>query len=75
MFPFPRDLPHPATEPASPASAGGFFTTEHLRSPHGGITAFVKDPAFHLVRTLQGIEVQSLQPREGAHQNLAMRTT
>ena len=42
-FPSPRYLPHPAIEPVSPALAGGFFTTEHLRSPYGGITAFVKD--------------------------------
>ena len=27
-FPFPGDLPDPGTEPASPASAGGFLTTE-----------------------------------------------
>ena len=27
-FPSPGDLPHPGNEPASPASAGGFFTTE-----------------------------------------------
>ena len=27
-FPSPGDLPHPGIEPASPALAGGFFTTE-----------------------------------------------
>ena len=27
-FPSPRDLPNPGIEPASPALAGGFFTTE-----------------------------------------------
>jgi len=27
-FPSPGDLPDPETEPASPALAGGFFTTE-----------------------------------------------
>ena len=27
-FPSPRDLPDSGTEPGSPASAGGFFTTE-----------------------------------------------
>ena len=26
-FPSPGDLPHPGTEPASPALVGGFFTT------------------------------------------------
>ena len=30
-FPPPGDLPDPGIEPASPALAGGFFTTE----PHG----------------------------------------
>ena len=28
LFPSPGDLPHPEIEPASPALAGGFFTTE-----------------------------------------------
>ena len=27
LFPSPGDLPDPGTEPASPALAGGFFTT------------------------------------------------
>ena len=27
-FPFAGDLPDPGTEPMSPATAGGFFTTE-----------------------------------------------
>jgi len=27
-FPSPGDLPNPGIEPASPALAGGFFTTE-----------------------------------------------
>ena len=27
-FPSPGDLPDPGTEPTSPASAGGFFTTK-----------------------------------------------
>ena len=27
-FPSPGDLPHPGIEPASPASAGGFFATK-----------------------------------------------
>ena len=35
-FPPPEDLPDPEIEPssfASPALAGGFFTTDHLGSP------------------------------------------
>ena len=36
-FPYPGDLPHPAMEPVSPGSAGGFFTTEPLRKPIPGL--------------------------------------
>ena len=32
-FPTPEDLPDPGIEPASPALAGGFFTTEASRKP------------------------------------------
>ena len=32
-FPSPGDPPDPGIEPASPALAGGFFTTEHQGSP------------------------------------------
>ena len=32
-FPSPRDLPHPETEPVSPALAGGFFTAEPPEKP------------------------------------------
>ena len=32
-FPSPGDLPDPGMEPASPALAGGFFTTELPGSP------------------------------------------
>ena len=32
-FPSPGDLPEPATEPASPALACGFFTTEPPGEP------------------------------------------
>ena len=32
-FPFPGDLPNPEVEPASPALAGGFFTTEPPGEP------------------------------------------
>ena len=32
-FPSPRDLPDPVVEPASPALAGRFFTTEPPRKP------------------------------------------
>ena len=33
-FPTPRDLPYPGTEPASPALAGRFFTTEPSMKPN-----------------------------------------
>ena len=32
-FPSPRDLPDPGSEPASPAFASRFFTTEPLGKP------------------------------------------
>ena len=32
-FPSPGDLPHPGIQPASPALAGGFFTTEPPEKP------------------------------------------
>jgi len=32
-FPSPEDLPDPGIKPASPALAGGFFTTEAPRKP------------------------------------------
>ena len=32
-FPSPEDLPNPGIEPASPAMADGFFTTEPLGKP------------------------------------------
>ena len=34
-FPSPGRLPDPGIEPASPALAGGFFTTEPPRKPRG----------------------------------------
>ena len=34
-FPPPGDLPNPGIKPASPALAGGFFTTEPLGKPIG----------------------------------------
>ena len=33
-FPFPGDTPNPSIEPASPALAGGFFTTEPSGKPN-----------------------------------------
>ena len=33
-IPFPSDVPHPGIEPASPALAGRFFTTELPAKPH-----------------------------------------
>ena len=38
-FPFPGDLPNPGIEPTSPASAGGFFTTETPEKPTFQITS------------------------------------
>ena len=35
-FPPPGDLPHPGTEPTSPALAGRFFTTVSLGKPRHG---------------------------------------
>ena len=32
-FPSPGDLPEPGIKPRSPASAGGFFTTEPAEKP------------------------------------------
>ena len=37
-FPSPGDRPDPGMEPASPASAGGFFTRSHLGSPVSSFT-------------------------------------
>ena len=34
-FPSPGDLPDPGIEPAAPAWAGGFFTTELPGKPYG----------------------------------------
>ena len=36
-FPTPEDRPVPQLEPASPALAGGFFTTEPPRKPVKGL--------------------------------------
>ena len=36
-FPPPGGLPHPGIKPASPASAGGFLTTELLGKPTGSL--------------------------------------
>ena len=45
-FPFPRDLPNPGIEPASPALAGGFFTTEPPGKPLDKNTAYVFEGDF-----------------------------
>ena len=37
LFPSPGDLPDPGIKPASPALAGGFFTTEAPRKPVKGL--------------------------------------
>ena len=39
LFPSPGDLPNPGIKPASPALAGGFFTTEPPGNPTPPITA------------------------------------
>ena len=36
-FPPPEDLPDPGIKPASPALAGGFFTTELPEKPASGL--------------------------------------
>ena len=39
-FPSPGDLPNPEMKPASPALAGGFFTTEPPGKPMLRVVAF-----------------------------------
>ena len=47
-FPSPRDLPDPGIEPASPALAGGFFTSEPPGKPCTYLfAAFIKIVIFH----------------------------
>ena len=41
-FPSPRDLPESGTEPASPASTGGFFTAEPPAKPRSCIDVSAK---------------------------------
>ena len=45
-FPSPRDLPKPGIEPASPALAGRFFTTESAGKP---VVLSTLDILFHLM--------------------------
>ena len=40
-FPSPGDLPNPGIKPTSPASAGGFFTTEPPGKPSFWLTALL----------------------------------
>ena len=42
-FPFAGDLPDPGTEPMSPATAGGFFTTEPPRKSDRYIHTHIDD--------------------------------
>ena len=42
-FPPPEDLPNPGTEPASPALAGGFFTTEPPGLPYITSNKYLKN--------------------------------
>ena len=41
-FSSPGDLPDPGMEPVSPASAGGFFTTESLGKSYFKLKSFAK---------------------------------
>ena len=45
-FPSPGDIPDSGTEPASPALAGGFFTTEPPGKPLDKNTAYVFEGDF-----------------------------
>ena len=42
-FPFAGDLPDPGTEPMSPVTAGGFFTTEPPRKSDRYIHTHIDD--------------------------------
>ena len=46
-FPSPGHLPRPGIKPASPALAGGFFTTEPPGKPLNSCKAFVPDLLIH----------------------------
>ena len=50
LFPSPGVLPNPGIEPASPALAGKFFTTE---SPGKPFPLLVNDSIFHSVNKLK----------------------
>ena len=43
QFPFAGDLPDPGIEPMSPATAGGFFTTEPPRKSDRYIYTHIDD--------------------------------
>ena len=60
-FPSPGDLPEPGIEPASPALAGGFFTTEPPGKPgNAGGTAKGKRSKRVSVRVLACLGVEGL---------------
>ena len=64
-FPPPRDLPHPGTESAPPALAGGFFTLWNLESPHtktGNI-----EPTLFNEKTLRNFELEHDTLGQGQH--------
>ena len=46
-FPSPGDLPYPGIKLASPAFAGGFFTTVPPGKPHPGICKPINDVEAH----------------------------
>ena len=52
-FPSPGDLPNPGIEPASPALASGFFTTEPPGKPSLTVQAQAKKQTFPLSPELQ----------------------
>ena len=54
-FPSPGDLPDPGIETASPALAGGFFTTEPSGKPHKTLCISVHVlKKFNLLKDLWG---------------------
>ena len=59
-FPYPGDLPNPEIEPASPALAGRFFTTEPPRKP---LLLLMEAPAHgHPILILSKLTQPSLPP-------------
>ena len=53
-FPSPGDLPNPGTEPAFPALAGGFFTTE--QPPGKPNSSMLWDYSMYMRKTMRTIK-------------------